>query len=414
MKKKTVVFICMLCASVLFFFSCDNAEKQERESDSSFTEAEATDGATDTDASAQGEVPYWKLPTRPIKKHSELHFDLDGDFDLALSISDEWTLTKTSGAYDISREGESIGRISATSLASEEWSVIEDYSRKHAGALLVSKFVEKRGEGADAEYRYRFEYEYTSNTSSARISLCVDYVELDANAADRLYLSPGICSATTIADAFLKDDADGNYLILGNSFIGTSDIGALLDDLFYVNKKECSFRAVSRGYASVATYVSSPDIMSAIEEGAYDAVFICGFYSDGEADNLVLLEDACKISDTTLVIFPAHNESERSINLARNKCPDLPVLDWRGELELLIGSGVDKWDLCINDQHLHSTPYAGLIGAHMIYRAIYGEIPSIDGMTSINVSHAKEIFGDYLEKGIVSLTYEIYRFDQLD
>ena len=97
--------------------------------------------------------------------------------------------------------------------------------------------------------------------------------------------------------------------------------------------------------------------------------------------------------------------------MARNKCPNLKFLDWRGELNMLIDSGVDKWDLCWNDQHLHSTEYAGLIGAHMIYRAIYGEIPNVDGMYSINIDEAKNMFGDYLTTGCVKVDYEVVKFN---
>ena len=151
-------------------------------------------------------------------------------------------------------------------------------------------------------------------------------------------------------------------------------------------------------------------MMSEIENGTYDAVFICGFYSSAEINKLPILENACKKSKTELIVFPAHNEHQISINAALKKCPEVRSLDWKGELDLLIASGVNKWDLCVNDQHLHSTPYAGFIGAHMIYRAIYGEMPSINGMSSININDVERIFGNYLKTGGVSTKYEIYKF----
>jgi hypothetical protein len=151
-------------------------------------------------------------------------------------------------------------------------------------------------------------------------------------------------------------------------------------------------------------------MMNSIERGDYDAVFICGFYANVEANHLATLEEACKKSDTELIIFPAHNEFEGPITAARNKCPKLKFLDWKGELDMLIESGVDKWELCYNDEHLHSTEYAGLIGAHMIYRAMYGEMPSIDSMSSIDVGRAKALFGDYLTSGCVELEYEVLTF----
>lgn len=410
---KTTLFALIVSACLLFAVGCnktDDSEKTTENTDNSVEQTEAIktdDPKTDTEE----EIPHWKLSCRPIKSHAQKHFSLGkDDLDISLSISDEWNLTYDGAMYNISRDENSIGSICMGSLEDDSWSVVEDYTRKQDSEFSVKKFIEKKGSGSSVCYRYRFEYIFSA-TSPITVSLCVDYTELDANAADRLYQSVKICGTTTVKDGMLGDIADGNYLVLGNSFIGTSNIGELLRDMFRTNQKSNDFRAISRGYANVGTYTSDATLMREIENGQYTAVFICGFYSDGEADNLVLLENACKASDTVLVIFPAHNEFDNPISLARKKCPSLPFLDWRGELNMLIESGVDKWDLCINDQHLHSTSYAGLIGAHMIYRAIYGEIPSIDGMYSIDTNRAKEIFGDYLESGRVSLGYEVYRFD---
>ena len=60
---------------------------------------------------------------------------------------------------------------------------------------------------------------------------------------------------------------------------------------------------------------------------------------------------------------------------------------------------MDRWDLCINDMHLHSTPLAGYVGAHMIYRAMYGELPEAPMQISINQSYIDSILGDYAYVG---------------
>jgi hypothetical protein len=204
-------------------------------------------------------------------------------------------------------------------------------------------------------------------------------------------------------------EAKGKQIaVLGNSFINSSSIGRMLDE---INGGNFSVMWQSRGYATVNTYINDESLMDDIRNGAYACVFICGFYAEGEADNLVVLEKACKKSNTRLVIFPAHNEFEGPINLAQTKCPELPLLNWKGELDMLIDSGVDKWELCWNDQHLHSTEYAGLIGAIMIYRAFYGEMPRLDNMSSIDMVHARELFGSYLETGKIERDYTINYFN---
>ena len=406
MKPKFIKLIGIICAVACFASACTQADSGEAtESDTKPTET-VTEGATEN-----VEIPYWKLQCRTIKSKDDIHFDLGSNYNLALSFSKDWTLEKIDGGYDIKRESNTIGKISLSKLDSAEWTVVDDFSRTLNSTLTVKKFIEKKGEGESAEYRYRFEYNCNPAGTPTVVSLCLNYVELDANAADRLYKQSNISAPTTVQNGMLSKVKDGNYLILGNSFISSSDIGSILTDMFSLNNKNVNFNAVSRGYAQVGTYTSDSGMMSSIENGNYDAVFICGFYANAEANNLVLLENACKKSNTELIIFPAHNEFEEPIKMARNKCPNLKFLDWRGELNMLIDSGVDKWDLCWNDQHLHSTEYAGLIGAHMIYRAIYGEIPNVDGMYSINIDEAKNMFGDYLTTGCVKVDYEVVKFN---
>lgn len=405
MKTRFIKLIGIICALTCLTTACTPSS----DNSTSDTVEQNQQSEQITDGSAQNkETSYWDLKCRSIKERSDLHFDIGLKSDLALSFSKDWVLEKSSeGGYVINREGKAIGRLLKGSLESDAWSEVDKYSRMINPSLTVKKFIEKNGSESDIEYRYRFEYSCTLTDSPILISLCLDYVELDANAADRLYKSAKISAPTTVKDGMLSKVKDGNYLILGNSFIGTSNIGELLNDMFSVNNKPTYFNAVSRGYAQVGTYTADSAMMSSIENGNYDAVFICGFYANSEANNLVTLENACKKSNTELVIFPAHNEFDEPIKLARNKCPNLKFLDWKGELDMLIADGVDKWDLCYDDEHKHSTAYAGLIGAHMIYRAIYGEIPTLDGMTSIDVGTAETLFGNYLKTGCVKVDYEV-------
>ena len=412
MKFRPIMFIAMICACVILITSCNEVVENSAQTDAT-SASENADSLVEKPSEISEETPYWKLQGRTVKSRADSYFDLGSNVDIALSFSKDWVLEKTADAasYDIKFGEKTIGKLFKGSLESNEWSVVDKYSRTLDPTLSVKKFIEKKDNEGKSDYRYRFEYNCTVNGATVLLSLCLDYLELDSNAADRLYKSAKLNSSTTVKNGMLSNIKDGKCLILGNSFISTSEIGALLDDMMAVNNKQISFNAVSRGYAQVGTYVADTSMMKSIESGTYDAVFICGFYANAEANNLVTLEKACKKSNTELIIFPAHNEFEDPIKTARNKCPTLKFLDWKGELDMLIESGVDKWELCYNDQHLHSTEYAGLIGAHMIYRAIYGEIPVLDGMSVINMTKAKALFGDYLTTGCVEQEYEAYKLD---
>lgn len=114
--------------------------------------------------------------------------------------------------------------------------------------------------------------------------------------------------------------------------------------------------------------------------------------------------DACNASCTPIVIFPAHNESYGS--KAHSRYPDVAFMDWRKEVNAFISSGVNKWNLCYNDQHLHSTPLAGYIGAHMIFRGIYGENPPAQiYKNSFGRSNSAQ-FGFYYANGYLQILDE--------
>jgi hypothetical protein len=174
-----------------------------------------------------------------------------------------------------------------------------------------------------------------------------------------------------------------------------------------VNNKGLSVSPISRGYATVQTYVEDAGIMDSIRNGTYKGVFICGFYSNPEVDYLKALREACNASETTLVVFPAHNEERNVIKKAQQVCPELYTLDWKAEVDSLIESGIERSHFCINDEHQHSTELAGIVGAHMIYRAIYGESPSLDGVYAVTAYNAHELLGSYLTDGKIPYNYEV-------
>ena len=409
--KKFIAIFAFIVLTALLLVGCNKNVADIDATEPKDTPTESTDAPTEKPA--LDETPkHWQLKCRVTKEYQKLHFEIGTKGKtLALQFPKDWTLTLEGGAYMISREGEKLGSFGFENAESDGWTLVEDYTRVGVDQLSINKLIESRGSGKEVEYRYVFEYEYKEDNESYKLYLTAPYTELDANAADKLYQMCAISAKSAVTEGSLSHLADKNILILGNSFIGSSQIGYVLADMLSLNDKYLAVNPIGRGYATVATYIADEALMARIKNGEFDGVFICGFYSDAEASNLKVLKTACDSSDTTLVIFPAHNEFEGPISLAQKACPDLPVLNWRGELNSLIETGVDKWDLCVDDAHGHSTVYAGLVGAHMIYRSIYGEIPNIDGMSSLNVSAAKEILGSYLETGELEFDYEILKFN---
>ncbi|MHB1485267.1 MAG: hypothetical protein ACYCYI_11460 [Saccharofermentanales bacterium] len=162
-------------------------------------------------------------------------------------------------------------------------------------------------------------------------------------------------------------------LVLGNSFVGSSEIQSVFSEIAAANKKNLSIEAESIGYATVETFTGNNDIMDRLKNNGYDFLFLCGFYQNSETAYETLMKE--KAAVTKIVIFPAHNESPLLPYEQFFKRPEAGIADWKGFIELLIEDGMDKSRLCINDQHLHSTNLAGYAGACLIYSYLYKSKP---------------------------------------
>ena len=402
-----LVLSMMLCGCNLFGDPVD-IERDPIDDGEATDDNNKTDDEKDT-SKEETPVRYWEIKCHPTKSYIERHISVEGaETDVSLSVSTEWSFEKTENGYDIIRDGNTIGEIVKGDADDiDAWKKEDEFTRKHSDSLSVTKTVESKGSGKSTQFRYRFKYSFADGEDTRVLTLTAKYEEVDANAADALYVSVKLYGNEDGLLGSLSELQDKPILILGNSFIASSNIGGILWEMIAINNKGLDVSPVSRGYASVQTYVEDASVMDAIRSGLYKGVFICGFYSNPEVDHLKTLRAACNESDTTLVVFPAHNEERSVIKRANQSCPELFMLDWKAEVDALIESGIDRWSFCINDQHQHSTELAGLVGAHMIYRAIYGEIPSVDGIYAVNDYNARELLGTYLTDGKVSYNYEV-------
>ena len=332
----------------------------------------------------------------------------DSDIFLNIKVPLEWEFYRYDGeSYEIKRNNELVGSLCVGDGSLDNWiTVSTDVFSKNN--ITVHKYIEKFGTGESLAFRYRFVYTFIDSQIEKFITLIADYSEIDFSTSCMLTDMNLIHLSDLTRYGDLSDVGESpSILILGNSFIGSSKIGNILNEMTEVNGKTAQITAISRGYATVATYIEDEFIMTDIKNGQYDLVLICGLYSNVEVQNLNILKMACDESGAKLVVFPAHNEKSNVITLAINRYPDLYFLNWRDEINLFIDSGYNKYDFCINDSYSHSNSLAGYIGAHMIYRSIYGEAPKEALSYSINQSYVNNMLGSYVELSYIqkSITY---------
>ncbi len=408
MKKTCGILITLLL--ILFLCACTDTQTETGTANTT----DITD--TTTTESEEQKVPetepisYEDIERREARAYQTNCYGFrDEDTLLNIALPIEWSLELYDGGYDIIRDGKGVGRLYGGSDMGDDTLTVYQSKSHLSNGVSVTQYIE----GIGSEYQYRYVYTYFTDDSMYNVTLTADLAEIDATSEQKLltsaFLLPKKRSETAgILSHYLGDGS--SILILGNSFVSTSKIGNILNEMFAQNDKSCQVKAISRGYARVSTYTSDATLMAEIRGGKYDAVFLCGLYDTSDVPNVGIMIKACKQGLTKLIIFPAHNEYANAVAKAQQEYDDVILLNWKAELDGLIeGNGVDMWDLCIDDSHKHSTPLAGYVGAHMIYRAIYDEMPKKPMQYTIGQNYIDSILGNYAYVGdakiIDNITY---------
>lgn len=398
-KIAFLLFLVILLTVVLA--SCDKGGSPEPTA--APTEPQATEKPTDI------REAYKDIECKKSNGYEKQYFFFDSTEEaFTIEIPQEWTLVSKDGGYSISRSGKAIGKIfNGVADDLSAWESVKDIKRTEKD-VIKQRDIEMSA--SSEEFRYRFEFSFERKESWGKVTLICNYAEINDSVLARITSSAKV---EQIGNSLYLDELSDAYgkeiAVLGNSFINSSSIGRMLDE---ISGEHFSVMWQSRGYATVATYIKDLTVMDDIRNGRYACVFICGFYSNDEVDNLGVLKEACDESDTELVVFPAHNEGASIAKAAAEKY-GLKLLDWQGEINMFIEGGVDQWEFCVNDQHKHSTALGGYVGAQMIYRAICGDIPSLDSFNSVDKEQVRALLGDYAETGSVPLDIEARYFNRL-
>ena len=319
-------------------------------------------------------------------------------------LPQSWRFEEKKGGYDIFKDGVLIGRAESGDVQESGFrTVYEDVYDMENGVLLYANIEKAEGEGTPV-FRHRLRFT-TKDAEHLSATFFLPYEELDELTFNRIYREAELSVPTNYPGhgSLAEFSESRKVLILGNSFISSSRIGVSLQAFFDGAGVDTDVVAISRGYAHVSTYVADSTKMQEIRNGVYDIVFICGMYSQDEIASLRTLQQICQVSDTPLVLFPAHNESKIAIDFALIQVQGIYYIPWREEINALIASGVSNGDMCVNDSHQHSTPLAGYVGAHMIYRALFGESPktrAVSGVFTKEILEAK-LGRVYLETGML-------------
>ena len=404
--KRIFALLFVLC---LLLCSCTETEPSQPNTESGDAASDNTQGSREDESVDTGYKDIAFVDVGPLVTY-DLTFE-GCAVETVLPKGWEFKATDT-GVYTLYRAGKLIGTAVSGEADLDGWKVLEEDLYETETGVVINTFIDKSL--SDGAYRRRLYFSLVDQPW-AGATVSVSYEQLDMSTMYRIWRESKVSAVKNTPNfgALWEVEEDTTVLILGNSFISSSRIGAILNEMCVHAPYRISVQAISRGYAQVGTYTSDTAIMQEIGSGLYGCVFICGFYSANEVDNLRTLKAACDESDTPLVIFPAHNESASVISAALALDDSIYYIPWRDEVETFITLlGVDKWDMCINDMHKHSTPLAGYVGAHMIYRALFDEVPpTVSVVDVIDAETVKETLGEtYLLTGVITQNERVLVF----
>ncbi len=309
----------------------------------------------------------------------------DSNTALSIRMPMQWEFDGSGGSFTIKEDGNDVGtvKLGAIEVADEEMTEVKSETKN---GVLIKTFIgvlEKDGEKASW---YRISYQYDDDEGKSHtITFEVEESAMDSQLYEWLYApKPQQIKDYHKLPSISLDGGNGkkSIALFGNSFLfdGYSGIDIILEDMMTEAGRSCGVSTTAIGGATITSYATFADsqyksALSKIKNGTYGIVFMCGLYYDSDVEDLQTIYDACKSSNTQLVLFPAHNENSPQLENALAKYPDLTCLNWRDELDRLIAQGVAKSDLCEKDGHSHSKALAGYVGARMIYKSLFGEEP---------------------------------------
>ena len=416
--NRIICFVLVLCF-IFSLSSCDDGNEiidsdsvqpeidldgnESIESDSVQSEIDLDGNEIIESDSVQPEIDlngYENIECKTTKGTEMRYFSFDDSDASALSVAFpiEWTIREGDVGYDVFRDNEKIGTIKpgkANVLPDETVCQSEKYIKDDV--TFEWSIILNGG-----EFIHRIVYGCKIGENNRSMTLEVGYAELDKISLRRAKLLISVKKIKTDPGLGAIDlsarPGEKPILIVGNSFVGSSRVGAIFARMCQASRKN-RYEVVwkSQGMATVSNNWS--EYKDEMREGKYAAVFMCGFYGSGDVAAFKSFVDLCKASNTPIVIFPAHNEKNGAN--AANSYPDAYYLNWKGELDTLISNGVSRWDLCVDDYYDHSLPLAGYVGAHMIYRALFGEMPPILNEYDNGLYHrtVTQKLGDYAQTG---------------
>ena len=412
-KKIKLLIVAIAFMAILLLASCTPSSQTQDTTEPHVSVDDPISTEPPETSAPEPEINYKEIECTHIDKWKDIGIKWRGnDFVFVTKFPEDWELSKLEGeedsTYVILRNGVDIGVIST--VAPKEFVKNLESSFHEIGEIELYSYVRMLKQGKHDVYSRVFVIFH----GDFRVFFEIDYNEIDDENIQYMVnsIAEGDEKGGVVRIPMEGGNSSRRTIVIGNSFIRTSQIGDYLNHFYSLGNKYYTLERFTRNGQSVEDYAKE-SWLKEFRNGTYHVVFLCGLYNVRDVDNFPKVVEACKQSNTKLVVFPAHNENPVHSVTILEQYPDVYYLSWRDEIDLFIDNGgVDYYDFCINDGDKHSKPLAGYIGAHMIYCALYGEVPpTYTAPNPHSISYIESMLGEeYIKTGVApgERTYTVY------
>jgi hypothetical protein len=211
-------------------------------------------------------------------------------------------------------------------------------------------------------------------------------------------------------------DSRPHILFLGNSFIYSSDIAAILQGMIDENGGQAVVESWSLGNGVVDRIFDAgyPQWQAGVKgswglklfSGDYDAVFLQAVWYDPDEAAERFIE--ALNGKARVILLPADNESAYVLSVYGHLSSvyGLTLMDWCGLVrDLKIRHGLNNFDLNQAADDWHANALSGYAAATMIYYSLYGVLPENSAGTRAKLAAGYHIAGssiapyDFLMRG---------------
>lgn len=384
-----------------------SSDKQNSSTDNSTSNNESSSNENNSsDSNDLSVTPYGDIVCQAIPdsgwKVIELVSNTNNSY-ISLNVPQNWEI-KEGKIFASSKE---IGQIKTApgekSIKSYETNSV------NVGTTVFKSSIEEYSTNGKQTFKRLFKVsDFTETVGKNLFYITIDYSALDRNATAKMLSSIKYLGIDRKIPQIENDSMV--ILILGNNNTENSKIAEFLSDMLITDGSK--YLVETRNKSSIASFASDTELIKEIENGTFSYILQCGFYTETEktitnAEAVKIMLEACKKSKTGYVALPSYNEHNVEINNILSAYPTLYCFNWKDEIASLIDSGLShtklkESDFCSSDESKTSTPLAGYVGAHMVYRNIFAKIPpQISESAPIKMSEIREKLLTYPENGIV-------------